>query len=269
MIYISRSRSSSRDDSGNSLSRSYDIRRARTLISHLLMFFFQAEDGIRDVAVTGVQTCALPIFLANYTFSKSLSNAPDFRSPMFEAAIPQNDGNLAAEKGLACDIRHRFALSAVYSLPGFSGSRLLRAFSHNWVLSTVYQVQTGFPFTISVLGDTANAGTVLGENPIRANLTGQPIFGPGTHTAAEWFNPKAFSTPPAFTFGDVGRNTVIGPGLQTIDLALAREFSLVERMKFQFRAEFFNALNQDRKSTRLNSSHGYISYAVFCLKKKK
>src|SRR2546429_5735217 len=27
--------------------------------------------------------------------------------------------------------------------------------------------------------------------------------------------------------------------------------------------------NQDRKSTRLNSSHGYISYAVFCLKKKK
>src|SRR6266516_3910408 len=182
--------------------------------------------------------------LANYTFSKSLSNAPDFRSPMFEAAIPQNDGNLAAEKGLACDIRHRFALSAVYSLPGFSGSRLLRAFSHNWVLSTVYQVQTGFPFTISVFGDTANAGTVLGENPIRATLTGQPIFGPGTHTAAEWFNPKAFSTPPAFTFGDVGRNTVIGPGLQTIDLALAREFSLVDRLKFQFRAEFFNALNQ-------------------------
>src|SRR2546422_2717790 len=29
------------------------------------------------------------------------------------------------------------------------------------------------------------------------------------------------------------------------------------------------ALNRDRKSTRLNSSHGYISYAVFCLKKKK
>src|SRR2546429_4172191 len=29
------------------------------------------------------------------------------------------------------------------------------------------------------------------------------------------------------------------------------------------------AMGQDRKSTRLNSSHGYISYAVFCLKKKK
>src|SRR2546429_3553403 len=34
---------------------------ARAIVSHIL-FFFQAEDGIRDVAVTGVQTCALPIF---------------------------------------------------------------------------------------------------------------------------------------------------------------------------------------------------------------
>jgi hypothetical protein len=182
--------------------------------------------------------------LANYTFAKSLSNAPDFRSPMFESAIPQNDNNLAAEKGLACDIRHRFALSAVYSIPGYGDSGLVRALSHNWALSSVYQIQTGFPLTISVFGDTANAGTVLGENPIRANLTGQPIFGPGTHTAAEWFNPTAFATPPAFTFGDVGRNTIIGPGLQTLDFALAREFSIVERMKFQFRAEFFNALNK-------------------------
>ena len=59
-----------------------------------------------------------------------------------------------------------------------------------------------------------------------------------------WFNPAAFSTPAAFTFGNVGRNTVYGPGMQTLDLALARAFNLTERAKFQFRAEFFNALNQ-------------------------
>src|SRR5215472_4719233 len=182
--------------------------------------------------------------VANYTFSKSLSNAPDFRSPMFEAAIPQNPSDLAAEKGLACDIRQRFALSIVYNLPGYGNSGLVRGLSHNWALSSVYQVQTGFPLTISVFGDTANAGTVLGENPIRPNLTGRAIFGPGTHTAEEWFNPLAFAVPPAFTFGDVGRNTVIGPGIQTLDFSLAREFHLVERMKFQVRAEFFNALNK-------------------------
>ena len=32
-------------------------------------FFFQAEDGIRDIGVTGVQTCALPIFLCYFTFN--------------------------------------------------------------------------------------------------------------------------------------------------------------------------------------------------------
>ena len=48
----------------------------------------------------------------------------------------------------------------------------VRILSRNWQVATIYQVQTGFPFTISVFGDTANSGTVLGENPIRANYTG-------------------------------------------------------------------------------------------------
>src|SRR5256714_4170018 len=181
--------------------------------------------------------------LANYTYSKSLSNAPDFRSPMFESSIPQNDNNLAAEKGLACDVRHRFATSVVYDVPYLMHAGLLHAVSRNWHLSTVYQVQSGFPLTISVFGDTANAGTVLGENPIRADRTAQPLFGPGTHTAEAWFNPAAFASPAAFTFGNVGRNTVYGPGMQTLDLALARAFDITEHMKFQFRAEFFNPLN--------------------------
>jgi Carboxypeptidase regulatory-like domain len=188
-------------------------------------------------------------FLANYTWSKNLSNAPDFRSPMFESSIPQNNNDLAAEKGPSCDVRNRFALSAVYNVPGWEHSTWTNAATKNWQVSTVYQVQSGFPFTISVFGDTANSGTVLGENPIRANLTGQPIFGAGTRTATEWFNPLAFATPPAFTFGNVGRNSVYGPGLQTLDLAVAREFAVAERLKFQFRGEFFNALNHTNLGT--------------------
>src|SRR3712207_7663282 len=34
----------------------------RVMLLYLIFFFFQAEDGIRDIGVTGVQTCALPIF---------------------------------------------------------------------------------------------------------------------------------------------------------------------------------------------------------------
>ena len=187
-------------------------------------------------------------FLANYTYAKNLSDAPDFRSPMFESTIPQNNNNLAAEKGPSCDIRHRFALSAVYAIPA-AGGGLLHTLSKDWSISTVYQVQTGFPFTISVFGDTANSGTVLGENPIRANYNGQPIYGPGTHTADLWFNTAAFTTPAAFKFGNVGRNSLYGPGLQTLDLALVRDFGITETMKFQFRGEFFNALNHTNLGT--------------------
>jgi len=183
-------------------------------------------------------------FLANYTFSKNLTNAPDFRSPMDESAIPQDNRNLTLEKGLGCDTRHRFAISSVYDIPAYRHAEIARLITQNWHLSAIYQYQTGMPFTISVFGDTANSGTILGENPVRANVTGQPIFGPGTRTADEWFNPAAFAAPPAFTYGNVGRNTLYGPAMRTLDLAIARSFNFTERLAFQFRAEAFNALNQ-------------------------
>jgi hypothetical protein len=197
-------------------------------------------------------------FLANYTYAKNLTNAPDFRGAMDEATIPQDNRNLDAEKGPGCDVRHRFALSTVYDLPmlQFTG---LRAVTKDWHMSAVYQVQSGMPFTISVFGDTANAGTVLGENPVRANYTGAPIFGPGTHTAEQWFNPAAFSTPAAFTFGDVGRNSVYGPGLQTLDLALSRNFKVAERGNFELRAEAFNALNK----TNLGTPNRFVNTPQF------
>ena len=198
-------------------------------------------------------------FLANYTYSKNLSNAPDFRSPMDESAIPQNNNDLAAEKGPGCDVRHRFALSSVFDIPAFERTPWTRALTQNWHLTTVYQAESGMPFTISVFGDTANSGTVLGENPIRANATGAPVFGPGTHSAAKWFNPAAFATPAAFTFGNVGRNSVYGPPLQTLDLALARSFRLTESASFQLRGEAFNALN----TVNLGTPNRYVNTPQF------
>jgi hypothetical protein len=198
-------------------------------------------------------------FLANYTLAKNLTNAPDFRSPMDESSIPQDNRNLSAEKGPGCDVRHRFALSSVYDIPALRRQEWVRLVTQDWHFSTIYQVQSGMPFTISVFGDTANSGTVLGENPIRANITGQPVFGPGTHTAAEWFNPAAFAAPPAFTYGNAGRNSVYGPPMQTLDFALARAFRISERINFQFRAEAFNALNK----VNLGTPNRYVNTPQF------
>lgn len=197
--------------------------------------------------------------LANYTFAKNLTNAPDFRSPMDESAIPQNNNDLDAEKGPGCDVRHRLAFSSVYDIPAYQRAEWVRIVTQNWHISTIYQIQSGMPFTISVFGDTANSGTVLGENPIRANYTGQPIFGPGTRNSNEWFNPAAFAAPPAYTFGDVGRNSVYGPDLQTLDLALARSFRVSEKTSFEFRAEAYNALNK----VNLGTPNRYVNEPQF------
>jgi Carboxypeptidase regulatory-like domain len=198
-------------------------------------------------------------FLANYTYAKDLENAPDFRSPMFEAATPQNNDDLEAEKGPGCDIRNRMAVSAVWNPRPWLRNGFTRALTKDWLTSAVYQIQSGFPMTISVFGDTANAGTVVGENPIRANLTGQPVFGSGTRNSTTWFNPAAFATPPAYTYGNVGRNTVYGPHTQTMDLGVVRDFSIAEKARFEARAEFFNLFNH----TNLGTPNRFVNTSSF------
>ena len=63
----------------------------------------------------------------------------------------------------------------------------------------------------------------------------------------------------AFTFGNVGRNSVYGPGLQTLDLALQREFSVTKNVKLQIRAEAFNALNH----TNLGTPNRFVNTPQF------
>lgn len=102
------------------------------------------------------------------------------------------------------------------------------------------QNSSGFPFTVSVFGDTANAGSLLNVNPIRANVV--PGVSPEVeHPNADmWFNTAAFVTPPPFTFGTATRNSLWGPGLKKADLALDREIPLDGALKFHFRLEAFN-----------------------------
>jgi len=85
------------------------------------------------------------------------------------------------------------------------------------------------------------------------------VFGPATRTAPEWFNPLAFSAPAPYTFGNTGRNTVYGPGQQTLDLALARRFKVAEGTNFQLRMEAFNSLNK----VNLGTPNRFVNAAQF------
>lgn len=205
--------------------------------------------------------------LTNYTYSRLLTDAPAFRSPANEPELPQNNNDLRSDWGLGgCHLAHRYVLSAQYAMPlrpgsKWLGTRVLSAIFGDWNIATIFQAQSGFPFTISVFGDTANAGTILNTNPVRASqVPNVPIYLPANQRSGDrWFNTAAFTTPPAFTFGNVGRNTVIGPGLNTLDLALIREFHVRESHALQFRAEFFNSLNH----TNFGTPSRYVNTSQF------
>ncbi len=114
-----------------------------------------------------------------------------------------------------------------------------------WETSGILTLQSGFPFTINLRGDTAGVGAGTGGIFVR------PIALPGAtwqlpdaqKTTARYLNTAAFLAPAAGAFGNVGRNTVIGPGFNNLDMVLSRNIRLSERLNLQFRAEFFNALN--------------------------
>jgi hypothetical protein len=194
-------------------------------------------------------------WLSSYTFSKAITNAPQFRNAGgangSENSPPQDSFNLAAERGLApYDARHRFVNTYVYDLPFGQGRRWLRSGPASWILggwqsSGILTLQSGFPFTINLTGDTANVGAGTGGIFVRPNsVPGVDYRQPaGGVTAAHFFNPAAFAIPAAGTFGNVGRNTVIGPGYTNLDLTMSRFVKINERFSLQLRGEFFNTLN--------------------------
>jgi hypothetical protein len=82
------------------------------------------------------------------------------------------------------------------------------------------------------------------RNPIRPSwnpaFSGPIVLG-GPN---QYFNPNAFILPPTGTYGNVGRDILYGPGLATTDLSLAKNTSISEKLRLQFRAEFFNVFNR-------------------------
>jgi hypothetical protein len=116
-------------------------------------------------------------------------------------------------------------------------------------LSGILTMQNGFPFTINLKGDTANVGAGTGGIYVRPNVVGTSQYLPSSEqSTSEWFNTADFANPGAGNFGDLGRNTVIGPAMFDLDVVLQKNISIREHVKVQIRAEFFNALNHSNYS---------------------
>jgi hypothetical protein len=181
-------------------------------------------------------------FLMGYAWAHSIDNVPLEFGGGAAGSTPQDPRFLAAERSNSIiDQRQRLTLSYLWLLPFGKGREFMNTGGPlDWVLggwqtNGIFFTQTGLYFSPVLATSTTNTGT--GSRP---NQNG-PVTYP--KTLANWFSPSAFTIPAQYTYGNAGRNSLIGPGRTNFDMSLLKSFPVHEQMLFQFRFEAFNIFN--------------------------
>ena len=185
-------------------------------------------------------------FNTSYTLSSSKDDASSPGATESETNVPQDVRNLFGVGGewahSSFDHRHQFVASGAYEFPFFDTAHGLKAATlANWRVNTIFTAQSGAPFTVNLGVDQANIGTGLAQRPDQAR---DPNLRPKQRTPDRWFDTAAFSLPAQYTFGTAPRNSVIGPGSATLDIAISKQWSVGEPSRLEFRWEIFNLLNR-------------------------
>ena len=189
-----------------------------------------------------------------YTWANNLDDGSAWNTSVSAntPAFVMYPGNPRLDYGpAATNIRHAAAINGTWDLPLdrvlANADASARQIIGGWSLSGIAMLQGGFPFSPQLgYNPTGNGDT---RNPARPDVNPDFHGALYTKTSNQWFNPAAFSTPAPGTFGNLGRDTLNGPGLEELDLSLAKTTTIHERLRAQFRAEFFNALNHTNFTT--------------------
>jgi hypothetical protein len=206
---------------------------------------------------------------ATYTYSHCVSTwdfAGELAGPVYQNSLNRASG----EKGnCGYDHRHNFNMSLVLLSPGV-GTGFARTITKGWQLSPLASLYTGNPIQLST-GKDVSLSTQNLDRPYV--LVPDQVY-PTEKTPQQFFNPNAFvcagpgtgtqaginglNTGCAGTgvFGNLGRNSVYGPSKVNFDMALSRNFKVTERLKTEFRADFFNVLNHANWGTGGNGGIG-------------
>ena len=210
-------------------------------------------------------------FQAAYTWSHAIDNSTaDFHSTDLTPRRSEDFFNFDRDKAnSALDRAHRFTFAAVYALPYFkNGNWLMKNVVGNWQFSPVYTYESGEWVTVQSQRDSNLNVDAAGDRAI-FNPAGVP--GTGTDvtalTAASGPNAGAvvayLANDPTAQYvrtglgalSNLGRNTLQTPNTNNIDLAVYKDLSFGERMKFRFGAQFGNIVNHPQYLP--NSSPGY------------
>ncbi len=143
------------------------------------------------------------------------------------------------------DRRHIFQLGWVYELPMGKGKKFASSgpasyILGGWSVNGVMSAYTGTPFTVTGPGGSLNAPSNLQTaDQVKPTVDNTRQVGPGTY----WYDPSAFKAVTEQRFGTSGRNLLSNPGVWNTDLMVNRTFTITERVKTDFRAEFYNFPN--------------------------
>lgn len=192
-----------------------------------------------------------------YTFAKNLDNGTAWNSSVASNApgFVMYPGNPKLDYGLATtDVRHSASVNALYELPFGAGKHWGGSLSGwraraagGWSIGSILTARTGLPFTPQLGFNPTNNGDT--RNPIRPSWNQTFRGSVVTGDPNRYFDPNAFAVPANGTYGDAGRNVLTGPGLNTLDVTAAKNTTITERLKLQFRAELFNVLNHTNFTT--------------------
>ncbi|MBI4464195.1 MAG: hypothetical protein HY647_05775 [Acidobacteria bacterium] len=191
---------------------------------------------------------------SSYTFSKVMSDAEtifgqDFSGGENAVLDPYNPRLDRAQA--AFSLTHNFVFNYSYELP-LRAEGALGKFIEGWQLSGIINATTGIPFsaTSACCSNNGSSGASVIERPdLASGRSNNPVLG----GPDKYFDPTAFVNSPAGFYGNVGRNTIIGPGLFTFDSSLLKNTHITERLNLQFRAEFFNLFNRANFDLPANS----------------
>lgn len=152
--------------------------------------------------------------------------------------------------GLASfDRTHVFTMNYLYSLPKtrsrFPGARLAL---NGWQLSGITRFISGSPMTVSFTSSTGADITGTPSLSPRVVVTGNPVLPKSERTFERYFRTEMFIAPRVGTTGNAAKYILRGPGINSWDISVFRNFKTRERLHAQFRCEAYNAFNHTQFS---------------------
>jgi len=195
-------------------------------------------------------------FQSSYTFSKLIDETQGQAGAdnQVSSIFGVDPTNRRIDRGPAdFDLRHNWQFNTIYQVPQPFKSGPLRAVLNGWRASSIFSVQSGYPFTPSLRTNRSRSGLNTGQPGAGAQNFDRPNLVPGRTKGdiilgrpERWFDPTAFTLQDAGFLGTSGRNYLTGPGYFNLDFSLGKNIpvkQLGENGTLEFRGELFNILN--------------------------